>query len=161
MASDVKRHVLSCHFCQATKATNSFPVAPRKPITPTRPMSLVTMDILGPLAVTERGNHFALAIICHFSKYSRAYPLKNKEAKTVANQIVRHSMTFGIPVAALSDQGAEFQCAILKSVWELLDVHQLRTSPYYPQAEEISERFIRTLQEMLTHFVDTERTDWD
>ena len=84
-------------------------MAPRKPITPTRPLSLVTMDILGPLAVTERGNRSALAIICHFSKYSKAYSLNNKEAKTVADQIVRHSMTFGIPDAALSDQGTEFQ----------------------------------------------------
>ena len=162
MASDMKRHVLSCHFCQATKAAKSFQVAPRKPITPTRPMSLVTMNILGPLLVTERGNRFALAIICHFPKYSKAYPLKKKLAKTVADQIVRHSMTFGIPDAALSDQGTEFRykkCAILKSVWELLGVQQLRTYPYYHQADGISESFIRTLQEMLTNFVDTERSD--
>ena len=87
--------------------------------------------------------------------------MKNKEAEPVADQIVKHSMTFGIPDAVMSDQRKEFQCAVLKSVWELLDVHQLRTSPYYPQADGISQRFIRTLQDMLTHFFDTERSDWD
>ena len=56
-------------------------------------------------------------------------------------------MTFGIPDAALSNQVAEFRCAILKSVWELQDDQQLRNSPY-PQVDGISEKFIRTSQSL-------------
>ena len=161
MAKDVKRYVTECHFCQATKAPKSYPVAPLQPILPSKPMNLVTMDLIGPLKETARGNQYILNIIDHLSKYGKSYPLRNKETESVANKVVKYALTFGIPDAALSDQGTEFQNAVLKSVWELLDVHQLKTSPYQPQADGITERYNRTLEEMLTHFVDEEQSDWD
>ena len=80
--------------------------------------------------MTERGNRFALAIICLFSKYSKSYTLKNKEAETVADQIAKHSMTFGIPDAALSDQGAEFHEAV-RRLEESERNRSISCSPYF------------------------------
>jgi hypothetical protein len=48
----------------------------------------------------------------------------------------------GLPEFILSDQGKNYQSALLAELWELLDVHKLRTSPYHPQCDGITERFI-------------------
>ena len=114
MAKDVRRFVKACHFCQATKAPKSYPVAPLRRLNPGGVMVLLTFDLIGPLSLTARGNQYILSLICHFSKYAKSYPLSNKEAKKVANIIIEHILTFGIPEAALSDQATEFQSAVLR-----------------------------------------------
>ena len=44
----------------------------------------------------------------------------------------------------------------------MLDVHTLRTTAYHPQADGITERFNRTIKDMLAQFVDQDaQNDWD
>ena len=66
-----------------------------------------------------------------------------------------------MPDQILSDQGRDFQSQLMSELMELLDIHQLRTSPYHPETDGITERFNRTLKEALTHFVNEAQTDWE
>ena len=77
MAKDVKRYVNERHFCQATKAPKSNPVVLLQTILPSKIMNKVTMDLIGPLKGTARGNRFILNLISHFSNYGKSYPLRN------------------------------------------------------------------------------------
>ena len=71
-------------------------------------------------------------------------------------------MIFGIPESVLTDQGTNFTSQVAESLWELLDVHTLRTTAYQPQADGITERFNRTIKIILTQFVKQEdQNDWD
>lgn len=68
----------------------------------------------------------------------------------------------GVPDSILSDQGKNFQSNLLNELWELLDVHKLRTTPYHPECDGLSERFNRTLKTMITAFVTDDQQDtWD
>ena len=83
-------------------------------------------------------------------------------AKEVAEKCLEYCMIFGIPEAILTDQGTDFTSQVVESMWELLDVHKLRTTAYHPQADGITERFNRTIKDMLTQFVEQEKqNDWD
>ena len=66
-------------------------------------------------------------------------------------------MIFGIPEKILSDQFTNFTSQVVDSLWELFDVHTLRTTAYHPQADGITERFNRTIKDMLTQFVEQEK----
>jgi transposase InsO family protein len=44
---------------------------------------------------------------------------------------------------------------------ELLDISQLKTSSYHPQTDGITERFNKTLKEMLANFVNESQDNWD
>ena len=70
-------------------------------------------------------------------------------AKKLMNVICRHEA----PEAILSDQGSNFQSELISELWELLDVHKLRTTPYHPECDGLSERFNRTLISMISSFV--------
>ena len=65
-------------------------------------------------------------------------------------------MSFGIPEAILNDQGTNFTSQVVESLWELLNVHALRTTANHPQADGIIERFNRTIKDMLTQVVEQE-----
>ena len=66
-----------------------------------------------------------------------------------------------MPKKILSDQGRNFQADLLNAVWELLDVHKLRTTPYHPECDGETERFNRTLHPMLLALVKDDKDDWD
>ena len=122
---------------------------------------LVTMDIAGPLPETMDKNKYILAICYHFTKYTVLFAMADQTAETVAFKIVEFAMTFGLPESILSDQGTNFQSQLLESLWEAMDIHQLRTSPFYSQTDALTERINRTVKEMLTHFVNEAQSDWN
>ncbi len=82
-------------------------------------------------------------------------------ARDVATNLLGVFLRFGIPKTILSDQGRSFQAELLAEVYEVLDIHKVRTTPYRPQCDCITERFNRTLQSMLTCFVSDHQKDWD
>ena len=44
---------------------------------------------------------------------------------------------------------------------KLLDIQKTRTTPYHPQSDGMVERFNRTLEALLSKFVDHNQKDWD
>ncbi len=50
---------------------------------------------------------------------------------------------------------------LLKQVYQLLGIKSLRTTPYHPQTDGLTERFNQTLKQMLRKFVSETGRDWD
>ena len=58
---------------------------------------------------TMRGNRYLLTAEDNFSRYCRAYPIPNKEARTVAKVLMdQHFNVYGLPDQLHSDNGKEF-----------------------------------------------------
>ncbi len=87
--------------------------------------------------------------------------METQTAEEIAKRLMLVFYRFGIPETILSDQGTNFQSILLAELYELLDVHKVRTSPYHPQTDGITERFNRTLQAMLSCYVQENQKDWD
>ena len=60
-----------------------------------------------------------------------------------------------------SDQGKEFDNAMIHKMSELLGTVKTKTTPYHPRSDELVERFNRTLLAMLAMFVSHEHDNWD
>lgn len=64
------------------------------------------MDILGPFPETQRGNKNILAVGVYFTKWKKAFRLKDMEALTIANVFVNEFVCrFGVPDYLHTDQG--------------------------------------------------------
>ena len=131
------------------------------PLRPIRPLELIAADIVGPLPVSTTGKKYILVIIDHFTKYVKLYSLQDITAKTSAKKIFNFMCNYGIPDSILTDQGKNFQSELMTELWELLDTNKLRTSPYHPETDGVTERFNRTLKQMLACYVNENQTDWD
>ena len=73
----------------------------------------------------------------YFSKWTEAFPIKNKCADAVEKIILR----FGMPPVIHGDQGREFENGLMKSLCTLLGCTQTRTAPYRPESDGMIERF--------------------
>ena len=122
----------------------------------------IAMDILDVCDPTPEGFRYILVIADYFSKWTEAFPMKNKCADTVADILVENIiLQFGMPLVIHSDQGREFENGLMKSLCTLLGCTKTRTAPYHPESDGMIERFNRTCLMMLSMFVNDRRDNWN
>ena len=156
----VEKAIRECDTCQKVKSRRNF-TAPLQPILPSRPGELLATDLTGAMTKTPRGNRYAMVIVDHFTKFANIYALPNIEATTIADRLIDHMMKFGIVEKILSDLGTQLQSQVLELVYETLGIQRLRTTPYHPECDGISERLVQTTKKMLAAFVNERCDDWD
>nr|XP_033936295.1 uncharacterized protein K02A2.6-like [Pseudochaenichthys georgianus] len=158
---EVTQFCRSCPQCQITSARtpSRAPLQPL-PIIGT-PFERLGMDIVGPVERSKGGNRYMLVITDYATKYPEVFPLKSIKAKSVAFCLVQFFSRVGFPHEILTDQGTNFMSTLLKQVYHLLGIRSLRTTPYHPQTDGLTERFNQTLKQMLRKFVNNSGTDWD
>ena len=114
----------------------------------------IAMDILDVCDPTPDGYRYILVIVDCFSKWTEAFPTKNKCADIVADILAKKIiLRFGMPLVIHSDQGREFDNGLMKSLCS-------RTAPYHPESEGMIECFNRTCLMMLSMFVNDRWDNW-
>ena len=160
--SDIKQWCRTCSTCATVKPSTEARKVPLVPMPCGRPWERVGIDLIGPLPESENGSEYCLVMEDYFSKWPEAFPLKNKEAKTVATAIYQYFLTrFAHPLTLHSDQGREFCNQILEEVCKVWDMNKTRTTAYHPSGDGLVERTNRTLQVLLCMAKHHSNRDWE
>ena len=161
MDRDIQQWILACDEC-ASRSQHAAKKNVMQKFQTGRPMERVAMDIMGPLPRTTSGNKYILVVGDYFTKWIEAYPIPNQEAKTVADVLTFEFVArFGAPMEIHTDQGRNFCSRIMQEVCKLLGVNKTQTTPFRPKSDGFVERFNRTLQQMISLYVNKHQTDWD
>ena len=162
-ASDVERFCAACQDCAKFIQGKPRRQGEMQSMQVGAPFERMSIDITGPHPRSSKGHIYILTILCHFSKWGDAFPLRNKEAVTVARVLVDQFFTKygGLGMSILSDQGKEFCNALLNEVCRMFDVDKLRTSAYRASTNGAVERWHRTLNAMIGKVVADNQRDWD
>lgn len=139
----------SCLDCQSAKISRHVKNIPANFQVPESRFDHVHMDLVGPLFPCK-GYKYILTVIDRFSRWPEAYPIIDITADTVAecfytNWICR----FGTPKIITTDQGSQFESAILNALCKLLGVQRKRTTAYHPASNGMIERWHRSLKASL------------
>uniref|UniRef100_A0A5S6Q5D8 Integrase catalytic domain-containing protein n=1 Tax=Trichuris muris TaxID=70415 RepID=A0A5S6Q5D8_TRIMR len=119
----------------------------------------VGMDILQ-LPESKRGNKYLLVLHDYYSKWIEVYPMKDQMVETVVSNLIDICSRFGFPEVVHSDQGPNFESAMMKNGLEAFGVKKTRTTSYHPQGNGLVERTNRTIIQMLSTYVDRHH-DWE
>jgi len=162
LRSDVFAYIKKCDAC-ARRKTGRRVVAPLgDTLIAHEFLDVVSLDIVGPLPVTEKGNKYLLTFIDRFTRFCEAIPIVRQDTESIAREFVLRIITqYGVPKRLLTDRGANFTSDLIKETCELLKIQKLRTSSYNPQANGICERMHKLLIDMLSHFVRKDAKNWD
>ena len=111
-----------CVACAQRKSPTTSPRAPLKPIITSYPLQMVATDILGPFPESPSRNSYIIVVAVYFTRYTEAYPIPNQEATTVARKLVdEFFLRFSLPDQLHSDQGRNFESAVISEVCKLLE----------------------------------------
>ena len=99
MGSDIAHFCKSCPQCQAySNSPDKRP--PLKPLPViTEPWERLAMDIVGPLPRTPTGNRFILTLMDFGTRFPEAIPLKNTDAKTTCNALMKAFSFKPVPIS--------------------------------------------------------------
>jgi len=160
MAEDVMRFISACERCNRSKAPHLPEKAPLHPIISTEPLDIVCLDYLS-LEASKGGYTSILVITDHFTKFAVAIPTQSQSAANTAKLLLQHFIyRFGIMRRLHSDQGGSFEAKVIKALCETHGITKSRTTPYHPQGDGITERFNRTLLNMLRTLENDQKADW-
>jgi len=101
------------------------------------------MEIVGPLPHSRIDNKYILVVCDNATRYPEAIPLHSIDASTVVEHLTQLFSRVGILTEFLSDQGTNFMPQLLKELYILLNINQIRTSPYHPQTDGLVESSTR------------------
>ena len=151
-SDDVRRYVQSCLPCQERKGQANKRYAPLHPSTPCdRPWERIAVDLVS--LPPSHGCTYVLVVVDYFSKWVEAFPLRNKEASTVANILLNNVFYHhGPPEFLHSDRGSEFTAKCLHELTRMCGIYQTHTPAYRPRADGLVERQIGTIRNMLAKF---------
>ena len=158
---DTKRFCERCLECNTYCRGKPKKQGPLKPVLAGAPYERWYIDLTGPHPKSTKGNIWIMTCLDGFTKWAEAYPLRNKEAETIARTLVEQLFCrFGPPLSILSDQGKEVDGRIMNEVCRLFGVTKLRTTPNKPSTNQV-ERFHRTMNAILAKTIDDHHRDWD
>ena len=150
---DVEAQVQSFQVHQVQMPSDSEKIV--RPIRTERKMQLWVMDLIDLSGIQHKNNgiHWVLNIVDHFSKFAWARGLKNKSAQSVAFALQDIILQEGSPEKLASDNGGEFDNALIAQLCAEREIDQRFGSPYEPRSQGLVERFNKTLKEKINRYL--------
>ena len=162
MRKDILKHCKRCHQCSLQNqgtgeiGFDHFEV-------PSLPMEFICMDLVGPISPqTSKGNRYMLTVIDMMTGYTIAVAIPDKRAETVC-KAYRDNLycTFGGSSRMLTDNGTEFKSKEMKQICEDLDIKQVFSPVYTPQANGRLEGWHRFLKSCIAKHIRGAEVEWD
>lgn len=152
LREDVISHVKSCHACRVAKHRTVKPRGrPTGHFIPDRPFETLGLDLKTGLPTSRSGNDAFLVVVDRFTRYGHILPCSKKidaagVAKLVFDHVVRR---WGFPRGIVSDRDPRFTAEVWSNLWTRAGTQLNMTTANRPQGDGGSERYIRTVVDLL------------
>lgn len=157
MCKNIKEWVQSCHACQRSKVHKHTKTPLGTFALPDARFAHIHIDLIGPLPPSE-GQVYCLTIIDRYTRWPEVVPLADITAESVCRAIFHGWISrFGCPATITTDQGRQFESALLKELTKFLGTNRIRTTSFHPISNGLVERFHRVLKSALKAH---EHTKW-
>jgi transposase InsO family protein len=141
----VYEYVKECNTCKRTTSIKERDDL--VPVVSFAPMEHLQMDLVDLIHYQDENNGFSwlLTIVCIFSKFLWAIPLKNKEAATVGEALVGLFSQWGAPAILQSDNGKEFVANVIKGITSSFGIELRHGRARHPMSQGQIERLNQTV----------------
>jgi hypothetical protein len=72
---DVRDYINACEACAKRKTGNRIVAPPGDSLEANEFLDVISLDVVGPLPVTEKGNKYLLTFVDHFTRFCESVPI--------------------------------------------------------------------------------------
>ena len=119
------------------------------------------MDLAGPFPTSNNMNNYLLIVVDIATRFILLRVILDKQAITIAQQLLRLFCDFGFPKILQSNNGTEFVNTIVKSILDISRIDQRLITPYHPRANGVAERYVQTTIQAIRKQLQGVKADWD
>lgn len=162
MQRDVRDYVRKCTVCARYKPVcKKTPGEMGKRPNIERCWQMISVDLVGPLPRSKKGNFCIVVITDYFSKFSLFFPIKKATSSAVIKIMEDHIfLIFGVPEFLIADNGKQFTSREFQNLLKEYGVPPLYNASYHPQNNP-TERVNRVIKTMIASYIDKDQRDWD
>ncbi|UYV63475.1 hypothetical protein LAZ67_2004171, partial [Cordylochernes scorpioides] len=159
----VRQYVSHCRECQRRKKLPRRPAGQLVSIPPIeKPFYKVGVDLLGRFPVSKDGNRWIIVCTDYMTRYAITKATPDGGAIETAKFLVEDViLKHGAPREMITDRGRNFISQVIKEINALCGIVHRFTTAYHPQTNGLTERFNKTLGDMLSMYTGVEQKDWD
>lgn len=164
LREDVTHWVKNCTKCNASKPVNHLPFGKIEDSAPHArfPWEVVSVDLIGPLPRTARGNRYIATCTCEATGDLEVWASRTASAEDFADGFLTNVVCRGkSPSVIRSDRGSAFRAAFLKEVCKSLNIRLLSSGGYHTNFVGLAERSNRSVNHFLRVFTQGKLEDWD
>ncbi|CAC5426199.1 Retrovirus-related Pol polyprotein from transposon 297 [Mytilus coruscus] len=160
MYQAVADFIRGCDSCQRAKPHVHAKRVPLTPMPITDTFARWHIDLIGPFKETKLGHRHVLIVVCAFSKWTEAFPVRSETAEEIANVLHKEVFSrYGSPTSLVSDRGQGFMSKLVAAVTQIYNVKHYFTSSYHPQTNSVAERTNKTVIQCLRTIVDENQSN--
>lgn len=162
MQEDIGRYIRSCSTCKASKAPNTKMMPKMGSPKPAKlPWELISLDFVGPLTRSKRGNTVMLVVVDWVTKYVIVHPMRNADSVRMAEFLENEVfLKFSRPRMMLSNNGKQFESVAFRSLLARHNIIHMKTAFYCPMVNN-AERVNRVLTTCIHSLIDEVHRNWD
>ena len=166
MKRDVQLHLATCPPCEKFDSSSKRQRGKLNPIPTNDRGDILAIDVFGGKASLPEppcANRYILTMNDLFTKFGLAAPMPDQSAQTVADTLLaRWVLLFGAPRRLRTDQGANFESAIVPNLCTIWRIDKVPTTAYHPAGTGACERLNQTIKRGLQKTLNEKRMeDWD
>ena len=120
----------------------------------------VGIDLVLGLPETTEGYVGCMVTTEYLSKWPTVVPIKTKSAVEIADKLIDYISMYGPPKEILTDQGTEFNNALVAAILNKIGVAHRITSAYNPQTNGQTDRFNGVFVECLCKYSAEDTLEW-
>ena len=163
MSKDIEDYVRGCQVCAAVKSNQKAPAGLLQPLPiPHRPWEVITIDLMGPLPMSDDYHNAVWVVTCKFSKQvhlmaTTTKVTSEKTARLLIDNVFKHH---GLPRTIISDRDPRFTAGLWRAVFAAWGTRLAMSSSYHPQSDGQTERYMRVLAAGLRAYADKQQRNW-
>lgn len=163
MKVDISKYIRSCFICQGSKVESKLrPGLMGKQKSISYPFQLISVDLIGPLPKSSKGNTMLLVVTDWFTKFVQLLPLRKATAVSICKFLENDVfLLFGVPQIIMVDNGPQFRGGVFQKLIDRYRVQKIwYNASYHPQVNPV-ERSNRVIGTAIRCYVKDNHKLWD
>ncbi len=158
----IVKYITSCPECSLRNPSNQPAYNHMQPGQIFNTFDKFQIDVIGPLKVTSRHNKYIIVAVDTFSKFVITRAVSEATALSLAYFLIRDIfLIFGIPREIQFDNASINTSKLISTLLNKFNCKAIYITPYVHHSSGLVERTNRSLEEIISKYLDPTQDDWD